>query len=537
MQNDSEFITHGPCPNCGSSDANATYDDGHTYCFSCHALSGGDAVVGRPARSNTDVSLLDVHTFPAWGKRGLTQASCRKWGCGISKVGGKAVRVFEYRDATGKVVAQKTRDNQKDMRFLGGSKRLLYGRHLWGDGGKMLVVTEGEIDAISVSQAQGHKWPVVSIPNGAQGAKKSLTENMDWLSKFDSVILMFDNDEPGRSAAKECASVFRPGQCKIATLELKDPNEYVQAGRTKELINAIWNAKAYRPDGIVAGVDVWETLTTSYNPQGFEYPWPSLQSKTLGIRKGEIVTWTSGSGMGKTEFVRKIAHSLTTKYEQTVGCLFLEENTRRTALGFISHEMGRPLHLVKNPHELKGFRDAYEKTVGNGRTYFYDHFGSTSVANILDRIRYLVVACKADFVILDHLSILVSGITEGDERRIIDNAVTQLRTQVEELGHGLIMVSHLKRTTQGDKGHEEGAQVRLSQLRGSGAIGQLSDVVIGLERDQQSTNTTTLRILKNRPVGVLGEAGSIHFNPDTGELNECEGDEFGGDGDTARPNY
>jgi twinkle protein len=143
--------------------------------------------------------------------------------------------------------------------------------------------------------------------------------------------------------------------------------------------------------------------------------------------------------------------------------------------------------------------------------------------NLLARIRYLVRACGCGTIVLDHISIVVSGMEDGDERRLIDNAMTKLRCLVQELDCRLILVSHLKRTGQGD-GHEEGAQTRLSQLRGSGSIGQISDIVVGLERDQQSENKnlTTVRILKNRWEGETGESLCLKYDKETGRMTEVQ---------------
>ena len=41
-QVESEFVRHIPCPECGSSDANSLYSDGHTFCFKCHHRTNGD---------------------------------------------------------------------------------------------------------------------------------------------------------------------------------------------------------------------------------------------------------------------------------------------------------------------------------------------------------------------------------------------------------------------------------------------------------------------------------------------------------------
>ena len=99
--------------------------------------------------------------------------------------------------------------------------------------------------------------------------------------------------------------------------------------------------------------------------------------------------------------------------------------------------------------------------------------------------------------------------------------MTKLRSLVEELGIALILVSHLKRPD--GRGHEEGAQTSLSQLRGSHAIAQLSDGVVGMERNQQDdiqANVLTLRVLKNRYSGDTGLACQLEYCKETGRLSE-----------------
>lgn len=531
---EAEFTHHEPCPSCGSSDALARYTDGHGYCFSCKYHEQGDAdgnllTVGTadPNLPNRNRSMVSAVTellagdYRPLSKRGITEDTCRKFGYRVAEFKGRPVQVADYHDTDGNVVAQKVRFPDKDFTVLGDMKLAgLFGQQLWRDSGKMIVVTEGEIDALSVSQLQQNKWPVVSIPNGAQGAVKAVKKALAFLSGFASVVLMFDMDEPGRVAAREVAELFAPGQCKIASLPLKDANDMLQAQRGGELIVAMWNAKPYHPDGIVAGVDLWETVSKEDDKPSLPYPWPMMTEKTFGLRRGELVTLTAGTGIGKSIMCREIAHHLM-KLGETVGYIALEENVKRTALGLIGIEIDRPLHISRVGVSTDALKDAFAKTVGSGRCYLYDHFGSSDIDNLLNRVRYLAKGCDCGWIILDHLSIIVSGLGDGDERRLIDNAMTALRTLVEETGVGLILVSHLKRPE--GKGHEDGAQTSLSQLRGSQAIAQLSDMVIGAERDQQSERPTlmTVRVLKNRFSGDTGEVGYLDYNRETGRLQEA----------------
>jgi twinkle protein len=170
-------------------------------------------------------------------------------------------------------------------------------------------------------------------------------------------------------------------------------------------------------------------------------------------------------------------------------------------------------------------RDAFDSTLGTGRLYLLDHFGSTSVENIINRVRYMAKAVNCKYIFVDHISIIVSAQENGDERKAIDEIMTKLRMLVQETNIGLVVVSHLKRPS--DKGHEEGAVTSLAQLRGSGSIAQLSDMVIGLERNGQADdiiirNTTKVRVLKNRFSGITGPAGNLLYNKETGRMFEIE---------------
>jgi twinkle protein len=144
---------------------------------------------------------------------------------------------------------------------------------------------------------------------------------------------------------------------------------------------------------------------------------------------------------------------------------------------------------------------------------------------LLAKIRYMAKGLQVDFLILDHVSIVVSGFASDDERKNLDMLMTKLRSLVEETGIGVIAISHLRRPPDGS--YNEGKQVSLSSLRGSAGIEQLSDTVVALERDQQAEegvkDISTIRVLKNRTVGILGEAGKVKYIHDTGRLVDYTG--------------
>ena len=508
-----EFVRHLACEVCGSSDANSLYTDGHTFCFACQTWRPGEGSFDHHHAVSTTTIKGQAVRIP---NRKLEQKTCEKYK--IYK-DGDSLR-FHYFSNDGKLIGAKVRTKSKLFTYEGETDGAFFGQHLFPSSGRRVVITEGELDAASCQEAMPG-WPMVSLPSGAASAKKSIQRNLQWLQGFEEVVLFFDNDEAGRKAATDAASVLPPGKVKIARLEaFKDASDALQANAAEDIKRAIWDAKPYRPDGIIDGKTLLELVTTPNPPNDHDYPFQGLQDKLHGIRYGELVTITAGSGIGKSSFCRDIATQLLQAGER-VGYLALEESNRRTALGLMSAAVGKPLHLGEQQHA--DLVEAFDNTMANWNLYLFDGFGSYDPDVIYNRIEYLAAGLDCRIIFLDHLSILLSGL-DGDERKMIDQTMTRLRSLVERTGIALFLVSHLRRAT-GDKNHEEGGRVTLGQLRGSAAIAQLSDSVIALERDQQGGsehNATTVRVLKNRYSGETGIASTLEYDLNTCKFNETE---------------
>jgi twinkle protein len=465
-------------------------------------------------------------TVAAIKNRGLSEKTCRKFGVMVQtdSVGEISRHHYPWYNFNGDLIGAKTRECATKQFHASGSQEgaLLFGQQTCSGRGKFITVTEGEIDALSVSEMFDNKYDVVSLRNGASSARKNIQEQLEWLEGYDTVVLCFDNDAAGKKAVDDVKDLFSPSKLKVVTLPKKDANAMLMAGDVRGFVQNWWDAKVYRPDGIVAGSETWDLIVEKRDVRSIMYPWDGLNEITRGHRLGELVTITSGSGMGKSQVIREMEHFWLTSTEEHIGVVALEEDVSRSALGIMSIEANRPLHLEEDtpPEELRPY---WEKTLGTGRYFLYDHWGSTGADNLLSRIRYMAKALDCKWIVLDHLSIVVSSQESGDERKAIDEIMTKLRTLVAELNIGLFLVSHLKRSS--GQAHEDGGRISLSELRGSQAIAQLSDIVIGLERDQQHEdplvrNTSLVRVLKNRYSGQTGPAAYLRYDVHTGRLEE-----------------
>ena len=511
----SEFQYHTSCPNCGSSDAGSVYSDGHFYCHRCQHYEHGEGEIQSTNRTMSNVQVKGEAV--RLSKRGIRAETCRKFQCYKD---GELLR-FYYKDRSGTVVGAKVKTLEKEFSWEGSNKdKLLYGQWLWSNGGKgsdkfekKVIITEGELDAMSVHEIFPN-WPVVSLPNGAAAAKKSIQAQLEWLQEFEYVILFFDNDEAGRQALEEAASALPTGRVKIAKLDprYKDASEALQANDSKAVSTSIWNAEIWIPGGIVNARDLLSVVTTPNPPCEFHYPWVGLDEKLHGIRYGELVTFTAGSGIGKSSLCRELAVHLL-KGGAKVGYLALEESNQRTLKGLMSVNDEQPYYIGE--HTAEDLKAAFDRSIANWDLHLFDGFGSYDPELIYKKIEYMALGLDTKIVFLDHLSILLSGL-DGDERRMIDVTMTKLRSLVERTGITMFLVSHLRRTST-DQNHEEGARVTLGQLRGSAAIAQLSDGVVALERNQQEDSGTTVRVLKNRLTGEVGVASQLIY-----DLNRCK---------------
>lgn len=528
------------CPSCGadggdsSHDNLAVYEDGYAKCFACDyfeydnkAASSMDAP--KPKKV---IPMIDYKCGPI-AKRKLSQEICEHYSIGAGEFHGETVVVYTYRDNNGSPIAQKLRFKNKKFLWVGDRSKVgFFGQHLY-KGGKTVVITEGEFDAPSVAQALGKQWPCVSVPDGAGSAAKVCKEQLEWLSGFESIILFMDSDEPGQKAIKEIAELL-PGKVKVAQYPagFKDASDLLQADRANDIKTAYWNAAdAYVDDDVISFSDLeYEDIMTT-PVKGYNLPYKVMSDRLKGIRKAELMLLTAGSGIGKSTIAREIAYSLVCEYNLKIGNIFLEESHSKTAQGYIAMDNNVSLGALRADPTIisrENFETSKKKIFTDTGMLALSHFGSMDCKKLISKLEYLAVGKQVDFIILDHISMVVSGLESDNERKDIDMLMTSLRGFIERTGVGVIAIVHLKRP-QGGKSYNEGREVALSDLRGSAGLEQLTDTVIAAERNQQNEEEKhyiKFRILKCREFGeATGEAGYAYYDADTGRLLDSKGPE------------
>lgn len=535
-----------PCPGCRSANRDRSgdnlslFDDDPSrgYCHVCArawSVDGTEQPVSqRPTRYNerdTSLELLSVSSLPitALTHKPIDAEICERYGVrtSVAEETGTPNKVYyPYHDQDGNVTGYKVRHLPKQFEVIGKIKGL-FGQQQCKKSAKLLILTEGEDDALAAYQmlrSLGKDYNVVSIPNGANldgNLDAAVRAELEFITSHQIVMIAFDNDKPGQATAKALAELIcSQTRVKILKLPRKDAGQMLIEGMAVEFEKA-FHAKDFHPESVIRGSEISLQDLKTPKKRGYSIPYPELQKKLLGVRKGEITTFCAGSGIGKSTLVREIAHHLVTQHGLKVANVALESSVEDAARGYIAIELNAPLHrLMFYPDELDAaqYERAYDRLIKSDQIHFFRHWGSIESEKLIRKLHYFVKSLEVDFIVLDHVSMVVAG-QDSDERKSLDTLMENLTNLVVETGVGVLAVVHLKRV-QG-KNYNTGAEIELTDLRGSAGIEQMSWNVIGIERNQQddnAKNVSKIRVLKNRTIGYTGVADRLIYHHDTGRL-------------------
>lgn len=539
----SVVVEKGPCPDCGSNDNLVTYLDGHQYCFSpgCGLKKRGDGHMDTEAyvkaTPKSALAFTDAKITNGLPKRRLDLKTLRKAGYWVDDEGN---HVANYYAQNGSLSHQKFRNKDKRFWFVdvGGlgvrTKDLqMFLQHLWGEKfDKRVVITEGELDALSVLQATQYKTPVVSVVQGVGSAVDCVKANYRWIDRFEEIILWMDNDEPGQKVVPEIASLFPPGRVKVIRVpDIKDASDLLQADRPGDIMAAIYAATTWSPNGIINASACLDDMDEVEGAKVADYPWPKLQEITKGILESEVVYHVGGTGIGKTSIIVEIQNGLL-KQGIKFGVMRFEDTRKKAQLDLMSRSVKRRLHLEETTKEYR--RELHASTFGSGLVELLDpETADWSLDSILGYARYMFKALDCKVVFIDPLSFLVAAAQENDERKALDNVAYQLARLVKQNQGNLQICHHLSRGE--GKAHEEGGQISLKNIRGSAGVANFSMAVFGYERNQQGErpDLSRIRVLKNRFAGTTGLADTLKWNEFEGTLIETDEPypEDGGAGD------
>lgn len=549
MNDNGLFLGHGSCESCGSSDALSYYEkpDGSrdSYCYSCQTYfppdkTNVDFTVRKTRKMNTDFSNIENLPMRGWADRRVGKEVSQFYGV-RSNMQNDMTPKARYYPVTlkGKTVGYKVR-NCIEKGFFGeginGKHCELFGQSLFPANGKFLVITEGEEDALSAYQMLSnseYKTPVVSSTVGAGGLAEQIKANYKWVTSFETVVLILDNDDAGEKAAEECARILKPGQAKVAKLRLKDVNEYLVNREEKEFVSAFWRAEKYSPAGIVGSSQTWDALVE--RAKFIKIPLPDFAEDLQnmlngGIALGEITTIAGASGQGKSSITYEFIYHWIFNSEYKVGIISLENDLGELTENLLSIHIGKKLALMPDENKLDFYKNPKIKNAhkelttlpdGSDRFIILDHQGDMLDEELQNKMEYLVKVNGCKIIILDPMTLALSGRSLEGTQEFMSWLVRYVKREM--VAH--INVVHVRKASSGQKAGSAGGRIHEEDMLGSGSVFQNSMNNILIMRDKENEdpeirNTTRVVMSKARRTGNTGPAGFWKYNNLTSRLEK-----------------
>ena len=423
----------------------------------------------------------------------------------------------EYTYPTGGI---KVRKLPKDFHAKNGFKGdELFGMNLFPAGcSKVVVCTEGELDALSAWQMLKNGSfvnPVVSFPS-ANPSGKLWEKCKKYLDSFDKIVLSVDNDEAGQKLQAKMSEIFPDKTYIMNHGDLKDANDFLQAGMAKEYKQAWWNAKKFKPDSILS--DAEDYLKLYEDSPDFEYfttGIEELDEKMLGISKGYVTLVQAETGLGKTEFCRYLENRALNHSEYKIAAMHLEESKLRSLLGLVSYKLGENV-TIKKFIEEKGLdeevRGAISEISSSERFVTFDFDMQEGHEELIKQVRYLVAAMSVDFIFIEPIQDCVTGSSSEKEGKLAD-LITQLSTLASKLNVGIVVVAHQ---------NADGGSMYSSMITKRAAF----ELLLKRDRDSDDVvekNRTHVVIGRKNRTGLgNGSAGSLDFDLESYTLKPVE---------------
>lgn len=548
------------CEDCQDTgqDNKAVYEDGSAYCFSCNKLTeGNDIEVTKKVKQ--EYALLEGE-YCNLKTRCLTKESCEKYGVQVGSYCGDVVLIFN-RYKNGELVRQKLRSVDKKFWWTGKDTEMdMFGSQNFDDPKeKNLVITEGEIDAVSVYQALDrlHTYHVTSLDSGAGDVKKWVNTHYEQLIKYKSIVVCFDNDEVGNKAKDTFLKSFTFGLIRVVKLPLKDANEMLQQGRSNDLKWAVIKSEPYKPSNVVTVRDIKEKALQKPE-SGRPWPWQGWNEVTYGMRPAVYVVF-GPEGTGKTEVIKEIAfNNLSTSPEMLSAIFSFEHEPEESLQRLTASKLNKRIYIPDTEWDeqtISNEMDAFEDKI-----YWYKYTGVLRFEEIVKSIYYLANVKDVKFFCLDNLTAMTSypyidgkRCSEAEYLGYVINVIKQIQ---KELKLVIVVITHnsndnmskqvyvstspkntdeyLNRSSEDQQQFinrpgttwESGRVATLENIHGSSIIKKVVDYIIVLARNRVSTDDMEHRTIKCKFLKCRldskyeGKEVKLLYTPDDGRLIE-----------------
>lgn len=558
------------CPRCIKNGADRSGNNLHVYgegkgafCWSCEFTIPSDSwleehgqtieeeweyVVGSPFDKEINEKIKSVTGTDSKSYRGIRTDISRPFGVryGYSEEDGSVASTYYPTTMGYEISGYKVRHHPKRFEAIGetGKSVELFMQFAFkGKKGKYLLLTAGEIDALSAFQiladyqkTRGYDpIPVVSSTIGETGSAKQVQQQYEFFENYERVLICYDNDKAGKEAAEKVAKCLPKGKAYIVNLELKDCNEYLTTGKEREFIKAFYDAKSYTPMGIVGSGELYQKILDEVEAD--KIPFPPFMNKLNemtagGLSLGKLCNIGAATGLGKTVYVDSIIYHLIFNSPYRVGVVSMELNSGQYGLSMLSRHVGRKIANIQDKQERSDYlrsdyvqekqRELFFKEDGTHRWHLVDDRDG-SVNEMKALVEQLVISCDCKVIVLDPLQDILDGMTNEEQALFLK----WQKGLIKSHNMSFININHVRKSGNSSQSNSNGGMITEEDFAGSSTIMKSAALNILLVRDKMNEdpivrNTTKAYLSKNRDNGITGPAGSYYYNNETHQLQDFD---------------
>ena len=438
----------------------------------------------------------------------------------IGELGDEIIFPFLLPDGTLALAkARKAEDGAKPKPTAANCEPVLFGWQAVPTDAREIIITEGEIDALSWAS---YGFVAMSVPfGGGKGEKQKWIESeFERMERFERIYISTDMDKPGDEAAEEIAARLGRHRCFRVHLPLKDANACLVDGLTpQQMALALQRATNLDPEGLRSPTDYAERVKALFWPEegkrvGYSTPYGKLDGKLL-FRPGELTLWTGATGSGKSQIISDCCPH------------WVLEGSRVCVASFEMHPAQTLRRMVKQTGDVDRPTEDYLNRIleylDNG-LLLYERVGKSGVTPLLEIFDYSRAKYGCDQFVIDSLMRL--GIA-SDDYSGQEKAVFQIVDWTIKHNVHTHLVAHARKGEKG-QGAPESEDVKGAMEIGANAFNILSvwrnrkheeDLKAApagseLERELQEKPGVLLNVAKQRNGDFEGKVG-LWFDQET----------------------
>lgn len=454
--------------------------------------------------------------------RGISEATAKKYEI-TTQTEHKNILVFPFYDENGqlqfvkyrKTDFNKEKDNNKEW-CEARCKPILFGMKQCNLNYKTLILTEGQLDSLSVAEAGIEN--AVSVPNGANGFTW-IPYCYDWLKNFDEIIV-FGDFEKGRISLLEEMKTRFPGRIRHVRFEdykgCKDANEILLKHGKEAVRKAVENAAPVQVKNIIPLAEV-ENVNI-YTLDKLKTGIPELDRDLYGgLPFGAVCIIAGKRGDGKSTFASQImGHAVDQGHSIFVYSGELPNYLYKSWFDF---QIAGPHHITEN--EKDGIKSRFI-TTGNqklinawysDKAYIYDSriIETEEQEDLLKTIEESIRRYSVKVILLDNLMTAMyldenRGSDKYDQQGRFVRQLTRIALRHNVL---ILLVAHRRKNSFTTDANDE--------ISGSGDITNLASVTLSYDRMSKeelregigTESQRKLIIAKNRLFGKINLKGIL----------------------------